>query len=335
MTWLGNFFDLLSNTAAGYDLLRKTKFNDAMRDLLNSWGTYLSDPNGDSNSTLTDKDDGWFSTASLQALASDDRGTFNDTYVCPDPDATNRGYDTWDAFFAREVQSSARPVDFADDNTLIHSACESFVYRIVKMVQDHDSFWLKGQYYSLYDMLNRDDDYAQKFVGGTVYQAYLSPLDYHRWHAPVDGTIKKAVVVPGTYYAVLPDEGAPDDDPDLEPGDRAGAIVRCQSWLTLEATRALIFIEADNADIGLICFIGIGMWEVSSCEITVSVDDTVQTGDQLGMFHFGGSSHALVFGPGTDVTFADTIVAPNHVKVNSVIGQAAAAPSPKRTWHIQ
>jgi phosphatidylserine decarboxylase len=31
---------------------------------------------------------------------------------------------------------------------------------------------------------------AKHFVGGTVYQAFLSALFYHRWHAPVDGVIE-------------------------------------------------------------------------------------------------------------------------------------------------
>ncbi len=30
---------------------------------------------------------------------------------------------------------------------------------------------------------------AEHFTGGTVYQAFLSALSYHRWHAPVDGII--------------------------------------------------------------------------------------------------------------------------------------------------
>ena len=36
-------------------------------------------------------------------------------------------------------------------------------------VQLHDRFWLKTQNYSLYDILGRDADVAQKFVGGKVY----------------------------------------------------------------------------------------------------------------------------------------------------------------------
>jgi len=71
------------------------------------------------------------------------------------------------------------------------------VYNIQTDVKLHDQFWLKTQAYSLYDMLNGGADggkMAQKFEGGTVYQAFLSPADYHRWHAPIDGIIEKVEV---------------------------------------------------------------------------------------------------------------------------------------------
>jgi phosphatidylserine decarboxylase len=95
----------------------------------------------------------------------------------------------------------------------------------------------------------------------------------------------------------------------------------------MAATRALIFIEADNPDIGLMCFVAAGMWEVSSCEITVSEGQRVQAGDSLGAFHIGGSTYALAFGPWADVTFADHVDPHkrNHIKVKSVIAQVNAA----------
>jgi phosphatidylserine decarboxylase len=45
-----------------------------------------------------------------------------------------------------------------------------------------------------------NDESVDEFVGGTVYQAFLSALNYHHWHSPVSGTIEKAFVKPGTYY---------------------------------------------------------------------------------------------------------------------------------------
>ena len=69
------------------------------------------------------------------------------------------------------------------------------------------------------------------------------------------------------------------------------------------ASRALIFIEADNPDIGLMCIMLVGMAEVSSNEITVSEGQHVKKGEQLGMFHFGGSTHCLIFRPNDNVKF--------------------------------
>jgi phosphatidylserine decarboxylase len=325
MLCIGIFFDLLSNTSAGHDLFRKTKFNLAVKDLLDYRGRYLTDPNDDSNSSLTENDDGWFSPQVLAILESDGRGTFNDTYVCPDPDAVNRGFATFDAFFTRQLQPGARPVPVPENKALVHSACESSLYRIAYNVKKHDRFWLKGQPYSLYDMLNHDEELADRLVDGTVFQAYLSSTDYHRWHAPVEGVIIKTVLIPGTYYAVLPDEGSNENDPSLPPGEPFDAIVRSQAWLTMVATRAVVYIHADNPDIGLMCFIAVGMWEVSTCEITVTMGQRVKVGDELGTFHIGGSTYVMIFRSETAITFADNVKVNGHIKVNSIVARVAEA----------
>jgi phosphatidylserine decarboxylase len=91
-----------------------------------------------------------------------------------------------------------------------------------------------------------NDSLAPLFVGGTVYQAYLSPLSYHRWHSPVNGTVTKVYVKDGTYYSEAPSEGF----------DAAGPN-DSQAYITAVATRALIFIEADNPDIGLMCVLAV------------------------------------------------------------------------------
>jgi len=63
---------------------------------------------------------------------------------------------------------------------------------------------------------------------------------------------------------------------------------------------------------------------VSSCQITVQPGDSVNKGDQLGMFHFGGSTHCLVFRPGVNLTFDDYgeqpgLDAANNIRVNTQI----------------
>ena len=319
------FIALLSNTSAGYDLFRLRKFNAALKDLLDTWGNYLQDPEQDSNAVLNTGEEGWFNQFAIANLENQLRGwTFDETFYSPNPNAENRGYISWDNFFTRQLQPGARPVDFPENKTLIHSACESTVYRIAYHVNAHDQFWLKSQKYSLYDMLNRDNDKAEYFKGGTVYQTYLGALDYHRWHSPIDGVVEKVAIIPGTYFAVLPD-----DDPELPASSSHCAVVRSQAYLTLVATRALIYIRADNPAIGLVCFIGVGMSEVSTCEVTVMKGQTLKIGDEMGMFHYGGSSHVLIFGPNCNVVFTAEASVDKHVWVNSIIGQVVPKHSAK------
>jgi phosphatidylserine decarboxylase len=51
------------------------------------------------------------------------------------------------------------------------------------------------------------------------------------------------------------------------------------------------------------CVLPVGMAEVSTCEITVYQGQHVKKGDQPGMFHFGGSTHCLMFRPGVRLDF--------------------------------
>ena len=47
----------------------------------------------------------------------------------------------------------------------------------------------------------------------------------------------------------------------------------------------------------------VGMAEVSSNEITVYEGLPVAKGEQLGMFHFGGSTHTMIFRPQVELDF--------------------------------
>jgi phosphatidylserine decarboxylase len=182
-------------------------------------------------------------------------------------------------------------------------------------VKERDKFWLKSQPYSLRHML--DGLFVDEFIDGTVYQAFLSPENYHRWHSPVSGTIKKIHKVEGTYYSEAASEGF----------DPAGPN-NSQGYIAHTATRALIFIEADGP-IGLMCLIPLGMAEVSSCVTIVEENRKVKKGDQIGYFQFGGSTHCLIFRKGVVSHFGTRAIpqGPNGanstvLKVNSFLAMA-------------
>ncbi|HEY4594020.1 MAG TPA: phosphatidylserine decarboxylase family protein [Thermoanaerobaculia bacterium] len=300
-------------TLSGYDVFANALVNQQFKKILGYWSRFLVTP--ESRYVLTQPEEkidptttviGWLSdTAQAEMVSvatsavgegSTFQGTFPQIFNC-DPDAPYYGFKSWDDFFIRTFAPGVRPVSAPGDDGVIVNACESAPFTLRKDVALSDEFWLKGQPYSLENMLNWDD-YTPQFAGGTVYQAFLSALSYHRWHSPVSGTIRKAYVVSGSYYLESLYQGFGDPQ-----GADAAAPNNSQAFLTAVAARALIFIEADNPAIGLMCVMPIGMAEVSSCEITVKVGQHVDKGEQLGMFHFGGSTHCLVFRPGVNLEF--------------------------------
>lgn len=187
-----------------------------------------------------------------------------------------------------------------DSDRVVLNACESAPFRVAKNVNLTDRFWIKQQPYSVENILDFDEK-ANGFAGGTIYQAFLSGLSYHRWHSPVSGTVVKTKVVSGTYYLENFANGFDDGsnrEPDTEgPNDS-------QPFISAVATRGLIFIKADGP-IGLMCFCAIGMAEVSSIDINVTAGQYIHKGEEIGMFHYGGSSHCLLFRKGVDLDFSN------------------------------
>jgi phosphatidylserine decarboxylase len=150
-----------------------------------------------------------------------------------------------------------------------------------------------------------NDTMANMFVGGTVYQAFLSADSYHNWHAPVSGRYMTTADglapglnnpepnVLGTYYS----EPAIYDFPNPDPG----ADALSQGYISCVAKRGVAYIVPNDSSLGLIALVVIGMAEVSSIEFDSMPPTGFNKGDMIGRFHFGGSTHCLIFQP--SVTF--------------------------------
>ncbi len=301
-------------TVSGYDFFANVLVNQQLRKILGYWAVFLQSPA--SRYVLTESVsplDGqtlivpWLGEVAKREMVRVAQGALG-AGDNPTPDSFEaifhsvpgeqyEGFASWDDFFTRTFRSGVRPVTAPDDDSVIANACESAPLQVVKGVQRQDAFWLKGQPYSLDNLLDFDPR-AAAFEGGTLYQAFLSALSYHRWHSPVSGTVRSVKVVNGSYYLANRHQGFGNPD-----GPDPSAPNQSQPFLTAVATRALIFIEADNPDIGLMCVVPVGMAEVSSCEVTVQPGQRIAKGEQLGMFHFGGSTHCLLFRPGVELAF--------------------------------
>lgn len=286
--------DRVMATESGYSAFRDEQVNRHFKNILNAWGYFLQ--SAKSTHVLNESDTGWFCDEALMSMTELDdpeaaKAKFIEMFVC-DPLQEHWGFSSWDDFFTRVFREGQRPVAEPDNENVIANACESAPYKYVHNVKLRDKFWLKGQPYSLQHMLNDNADYYREFEGGTVYQAYLSASKYHRWHAPVDGVVEHIEHVNGTYYAETPAIGE----------DAAGPN-ESQGFITEMATRAIVYIRANNPEIGLMAFMAVGMAEVSSCEVTVRIGQELRKGQEIGMFHFGGSTHCLLFRPSVQLDF--------------------------------
>ena len=289
--------DYPMGTRAGYVLFNDPRVNAKIKNILDYWGRYLQSE--ESSYVLNTSDKGWLSPYALNEMAKEAGGDNSaDLFAVRSTDVKQKlGYTSWDDFFTRKFKPGIRPVASPDDDDVIANACESAPFRMAHDVPLKAKFWIKGQPYSLIDLLH-NDPWTSKFEGGTLYQAFLSALSYHRWNSPVSGKIVKAYNLDGTYYGEALAQGF--ENPN---GPDKVAANNSQAFLTSTAARAVIFIQADNPKIGLMCFVAVGMGDVSNNEITVRIGQHVNKGDQLGMFHFGGSTHVLLFRPEVKLDF--------------------------------
>jgi phosphatidylserine decarboxylase len=108
-------------------------------------------------------------------------------------------YPSFNAFFTRQLESSARPI--ADGNSDIVSPVDGEVSQAAPIKQGR-MIQAKGRDYSLLELLGGDVNLASLFEEGYFATIYLSPRDYHRIHMPMDGHLRKMSHVPGRLFSV-------------------------------------------------------------------------------------------------------------------------------------
>jgi phosphatidylserine decarboxylase len=283
---MSRLFAYMMMTPAGEALFRLPTFNTALAAVLKQWCAYLDSP--ESAHVLTEEENGWLSRSAY---------FYNRLWEfdIPNMRAPHWGWTSYNDFFHREINLANRPVAAPDDPKVVVSANDGSVYNIGQNAQRSTQFWLKGQRYSLEDML--DGSHVDRFVGGSVFQSFLSGANYHRWRSPIAGTVREARVVNGLMFSDAEDAG---------PDPTAGTY--SQFYETAVNTRALVFIESPDPNIGMVCVIPIGITEISSVTINVEVGQELKKGDELGWFSYGGSAMALVFQPGA----IDRFTVPNR-----------------------
>ncbi len=114
--------------------------------------------------------------------------------------AEARAYPSLNALFTRQFVTE-RSVDTSPDTVI--SPTDS---RITAQgpLRDDSLLQIKGMEYSACALLTDDATRQDQIRDGDFVNFYLSPRDYHRYHAPADLQIKQLIHVPGNLYSVNP-----------------------------------------------------------------------------------------------------------------------------------
>ena len=198
------------------------------------------------------------------------------------------GFESFDAFFTRELRDGARPQPTDVDTVICPS--DGRVDSIGPI--DGRAFRVKGRPYQVSELLG-DEDEARRYEGGAGCVVYLSPRDYHRVHSPVAGKITVVRSMPGDYYPV-------------------NAIgVRHVHNLFVRNRRVAIAIDTPPESglgrvtvvmvaamvVGRITVTGIDERDVAFGARTMSPPVSVARGDEIGIFRLG-STAVIFFEPG-------------------------------------
>jgi phosphatidylserine decarboxylase len=109
-------------------------------------------------------------------------------------------YASFAEFFSRKLKMGMRPVDI--DDSAIVSPVDGRISQLGGMVDDA-CMQAKGIWFSASQLLGSEEA-GRPFLGGSFITLYLSPRDYHRIHAPLEGEIESLHYLPGKFWPVHP-----------------------------------------------------------------------------------------------------------------------------------
>ena len=186
------------------------------------------------------------------------------------------GFVSFNDFFTRKLKSGARPISGPNNNAVLTCPADCIVSPISYALTSDQDFEVKGDTYNIAALLG-SVELANKFAGGAALVCLLYPKDYHRYHAPVTGTIAAKGSLDDKHYYY---------------GFRG--LVKYFS----EYHRAYYLINTKNS--GQVGFVAIGMSDINSVNMPLPVDlnKEVKKGDEIGYFAYGGSGIVMLFEPG-------------------------------------
>ena len=254
-----------------------------LKDYNTAWGEYLSSPDS--------WNDSYYNLARTDARFELD----TDRYESPD------NWHSWNDFFARKLR---KPYTIHHTPYTFISPCDGVIAQEGLIKTATIANWL--------DLLG-DSPYRECFASGETTHIVLDVFDYHRFHAPCDGTVLECKTIEGIHAGggvIIWDE---------EQGRYRYDQLGVTDFQMLETRGVLVL---DTPAFGKIALVPVGVQQVSSVQWTFlnlqsSISNLQLTQNtELGYFQFGGSDVVLFFEPGRAPH-----ITPKSVKVGDSLGR--------------
>lgn len=224
------------------------------------------------------------------------------------------GYESFNAFFTRELRDNARPIDATGTNVVSPvdgtlSACGT--------IDGQHIFQAKGHSYTLTDLLAINLEDARQYEGGSFATIYLAPYNYHRIHAPTDGRLGEIHHIPGDLFSV-----------NTATVSRLGGIFARNERLVCHLTTptspmCVIFVGALNVGSISTPWTGelkpVRTGNVRRLDLDPATPMDIDKGDLLGWFNMG-STVILLFPP-SSVRWDERLVPGKSVRMGESIGR--------------
>lgn len=158
-------------------------------------------------------------------------------------------YPTFEDFFTRRHKKGSRPIYEPKSPYSAVVVADSRVVTYATFPEAH-KLWIKGHNFSI-EHLIMDRQLARTFTDGSVASFRLSPQDYHRYHSPVGGVVKRYRSMPGDYFQVDP--------------------VALHSGVDILTRNRRDYLIIKSEEFGYVLFVAIGSTEVGSVKYVLGV----------------------------------------------------------------
>lgn len=195
-------------------------------------------------------------------------------------------FKTFNEFFDRALKPEARPIAAGEHVAVFPADGRHLVF---PSVDTADGFYAKGKKFTLAQLF-ADEALAKEFAGGGMVISRLCPVDYHRFHFPVNGQPGEPRLINGALYSVSP------------------VALRRRLEYLVENKRMLTLIESPQ--FGRVAMLEIGATNVGSIRQTHVPKRAVKKGEEKGLFAFGGSCVITIF-PRARITFDADLIEPS------------------------